>query len=328
MGDEPRGMIGRGIRVKWRPSLALVIGLVLALVLCLPIAGLLVHGLLSSLLGPAGAAIAIGAAVLAATALLGWVLWRLLYRPIRSLAARAEALGRGEAGAAAPLRQYGTREMERTGRAVLEMGRILMGREAVLRSYADHATHELKAPLTVLRGAAELLDGDDIPAEERARLLARIDDAADRMTALLDAQRALARAQEPVVRGSTRLAPLLSSLAGDHPEVELELVADAELPLPADGMRLVLDHLVGNAVAHGATLVRLIAAPDELRVADNGPGVSGGNRARIFDPFFTTRRADGGTGMGLPIVRRMLEAHGAEIDLADEGPGATFVIRF
>ncbi|WP_373354567.1 sensor histidine kinase [Pseudoroseicyclus sp. CXY001] len=322
-------MSGQSILVKWRPSLALVIALVLGLVLALPPAGILALRALSPPMPFTEALIAVALAVLAATAALGWVLWRLLYRPIRALAARAEALGRGTAGAAAPLRHYGTREMERTGRAVLEMGRILSGREAVLRSYADHATHELKAPLTVLRGAAELLDGDDIPAEERARLLARIDDAADRMTALLDAQRALARAQEPAGAGRARLGPLLAALQDDHPEAEILLDADGEIPLPADGLRLVLDHLIANAVAHGAGQVRLTVAPGALKIADDGAGISAGNRARIFDPFFTTRRAAGGTGMGLPIVRRMLEAHGAEIALADSPPpGATFVIRF
>ncbi|NDU99693.1 two-component sensor histidine kinase [Pseudoroseicyclus sp. CLL3-39] len=316
------------MRVKWRPSLALVIGLVLALVLCLPLAGIAAVQLLAPPMQTARAAVLVGLSVVAATAGLGWVLWRLLYRPIRALSARAEAVGRGRAGAEAPLRHYGTREMERTGRAVMEMSRILMGREAVLRSYADHATHELKAPLTVLRGAAELLDGDDIPPEERARLLARIDEAADRMTALLDAQRALARAQEPVMRGSTRVAPLMAGLSADHPEAEILLVADGMLPLTREALRLVLDHLIGNAVAHGAGEVRLTVGPEGLTVADDGPGVSAGNRSRIFDPFFTTRRADGGTGMGLPIVRRMLEAHGAEIMLREDGPGATFAIRF
>ena len=62
-------------------------------------------------------------------------------------------------------------------------------------------------------------------------------------------------------------------------------------------------------------------------MTDNGPGVSPGNRARIFDPFFTTRRDAGGTGMGLPIVRRLLQAHGGDIALVD-GPGARFVVTF
>ena len=56
--------------------------------------------------------------------------------------------------------------------------------------------------------------------------------------------------------------------------------------------------------------------------------ISDGNRDRIFDPFFTTRREAGGTGMGLSIVRRLVEARGARIRLDESAGGATFVIAF
>jgi len=92
---------------------------------------------------------------------------------------------------------------------------------------------------------------------------------------------------------------------------------------PANGG--VMAHLVGNAKAHGATHVTAEFTGETVIVADNGSGISAGNRARIFDPFFTTRRDAGGTGMGLAIVRRMLAAQGASIALG-EGSGATFVI--
>ena len=181
----------------------------------------------------------------------------------------------------------------------------------------------------VLRGAAELLDSPDLSDADRAQLLGRIDEAADRMTALLDAQRTLARAKEPMGLGHSRIGPLMSDLQMDHPGVSLCLEADAVLPLGPDGLRLVLDHLLGNSAAVGAQNVRIWAEPGRLTVVDDGPGISPGNRDRIFDPFFTTRREEGGTGMGLPIVRRMLEAHGAEILLSPEGPpGATFVVLF
>jgi signal transduction histidine kinase len=61
-----------------------------------------------------------------------------------------------------------------------------------------------------------------------------------------------------------------------------------------------------------------------VTVNDNGEGISPNNRARIFDSFSTTRREHGGTGMGLAIVRAMLEAHGGTIRLIDSEAGATF----
>ncbi len=72
-----------------------------------------------------------------------------------------------------------------------------------------------------------------------------------------------------------------------------------------------------------------------LRVSNDGAPVSPGDRDSIFEPFFTTRREAGGTGMGLPIIRRLLMGIGATIDLADpedtspgSTPGASFLIRF
>ena len=77
----------------------------------------------------------------------GWVLLRILLRPITALAARADDIRTGQTDALAPLDHYGTSEMEAMGRSMRQMGKVLQDREAVLRSYADHVTHELKSPL-------------------------------------------------------------------------------------------------------------------------------------------------------------------------------------
>ena len=74
----------------------------------------------------------------------------------------------------------------------------------------------------------------------------------------------------------------------------------------------------------GATVGNYVS----ISVIDTGTGIQPQLLQRIFDPFFTTRREGGGTGMGLPIVRRMLQAHGGDIALAAEGPGARFVVTF
>ena len=320
-------MSGR-IRDKWRPGLSLVLGLTLAVVLCLPLAGIVAVRYLFPVIGYREAVILAGLGVVAMTAVLAYVLTRILLRPITGLVRRAEGARRGEPGALTPLEHYGTVEMKALGQAMLGMGRVLQGREAVLRSYADHVTHELKSPLTAIRGAAELLEAEDLPPPERARLVARIEEAADRMTGLLDAQRALARAQEPLAEGKCRVSELVAGLRQGAPGVEITVEGDAPVPLACDGLRVVLEHLVGNAASHGAARVTIRSARGVLEISDDGPGVTAGNRDRIFDPFFTTQRDRGGTGMGLPIVRRMLQAHGGDIALAETGPGARFVVTF
>lgn len=304
---------------KWRPPLWLVVGLTLAVVLCLPIIGIVFVRYMWPVLGYREAVYGAGVGVLVATFVVGWGLWRILLRPVQAMRTRVAGLRSGADDALAPLDHYGTSDMQALGQSFLDMGRAQRGREAVLRGYADHVTHELKSPLTVVRGAAELLGSPDLEADERARLIAKIESAADRMTTLLDAQRALARAQEPVVTGQAQL----SEISG-----VFDVVRDGVVPLPSEALQLVMDHLVGNARAHGASTVTASVEDGCLILQDNGTGVSDGNRDRIFEPFFTTRRETGGTGMGLSIVRRILEAHGAEIALAPSDAGARFIITF
>ena len=64
-----------------------------------------------------------------------------------------------------------------------------------------------------------------------------------------------------------------------------------------------------------------------ITLADDGPGIAAGDRERVFDPFFTSRRTQGGTGLGLPIARALVENHGGTLELENGGPGATFVLR-
>ncbi len=300
---------------KWRPPLAFVLGGTLAAVFFLPIIGIAYFRVAGGILGWAETSWMIAWMAFVATAVLGYLLWRLVLQPVRALTTYAQSEGEAEVP-----EHFGTPEFSDLGQAVIGMTSTLRGREAVLRSYADHVTHELKSPLTVIRGAAELLDDPGLPGADRARMLGNIGEAVGRMEALLDSQRALARAQEPMPPGEC----VLSEVLADH---DVVLPRDGTVPLPQEVMDLVATHLIGNARAHGASAVTFDLQGDRLRVSDDGPGISDGNRDRVFDPFFTTRREDGGTGMGLPIVRRMLQAQGAEIVLRD-GAGAVFEIRF
>jgi signal transduction histidine kinase len=229
------------------------------------------------------------------------------------------------------------------GQSVIEMAEVLRNREATIRSFTDHVTHELKTPVTTLLAASELLEDGNLAPEDRA-LVAQIKSAARQMQAQLQSLRAMAAAREPGHFGQCCLTDLLPDLALSHPSLTLHPQgATQPLPLAASGLRLCLDHLLGNAAAHGARHVWLSATPGLLWVVDDGPGISPGNRVHVFEPFFTTRRESGGTGMGLAIVASLLAAHGAGISLedtvppdtgppdtgpSDTNPGAAFRLRF
>lgn len=298
--------MSRRIIRKWRPPLALVLGGTLAVVFALPLIGIGYFRVAGGILGWAETVWMIAAMALVATVVLGALLWRLVLRPVRTLTTFAQS-----EGATDPPIHFGTPEFSQLGHSVLTMTEALRGREAVLRSYADHVTHEFKSPLSAIRGAAELLESNTLSAADRHKLFKNINAATSRMDDLLDQQRIFAQAHEPHEDGSC----LLSDVASAIPHTYVE--ADGSVPVSAELLQIVLEHLVSNAMTNGATQVRLRIVDEALVVADDGRGISAANRERIFAPFFTTNRDGGGTGMGLAIVRRLLAAHGARIQLSN-----------
>ena len=316
----------------------MVLGGALAATLALSFAGLVALRYLGPVTGFRYAAILLALAIGAATALLGWLMARLLLRPVATLSEQAAALRRDPQHAITPLPHFGTRELRDLALGISATAAALQNREASIRAFTDHVSHELKTPVTAIKAAAELLsDGPLSPADHG--LVRQILGATDQMQTQLEALRRVTAARAPGHHGTCRLSDL--DLAQDHPGLALHLSgADVPLPLAASGLKVVLGHLLGNAAQHGATRVELSAQTQDqtraqtqggaalLCVRDNGSGVSAGNRSRIFEPFFTTTRDAGGTGMGLPICANLLAAHGAGIALIPSDQGAAFALTF
>lgn len=311
---------------KWRPTLAMVLGGALAGTLIMAFAGLILLRFLGPEIGFRNAAFLIALTIAALTAGFGLLLARLLLAPMRALARYASAVRTGSQAGTAPPDQFGTRETGATAAAVIDMAEALKTRETTIRSYSDHVTHELKGPVSAVIAASELLQDRDLASADRA-LVDQIAGAAAQMNTELDALRRVVRAREADYRGESRLADILSELKAAGLQISAA-GQDVAMPMAAEGVTLILDHLVSNAACHGATSIELQATPGELVIADNGAGIPEGDRTRIFEPFFTTRRDGGGTGMGLAIVRSILSAHAGTIEALPAGNGATFRIRF
>ncbi|TDR89835.1 sensor histidine kinase [Enterovirga rhinocerotis] len=277
------------------------------------------------------------AAILAVTALIGLLFSRFVTHPVHQLIRRTAEIGRGDRSAIKPLERHGTREFAQLSESFLAMAASLQERSDYLRTFAAHVSHELKSPLTAIRGAAELmLDAapGSMTEEERRRFLGNILADAGRLAALVNRLRELARADNPPIEGETNLGAAAAALRTAQPGLAIRLDGDPalRLPLSEENAGIVLGHLADNAARHGAGTLTLSARRDAaglaLLVRDDGGGIAPGNRARIFDTFFTTRREEGGTGMGLAIVRSLVERHGGTIALDEEtGDGAAFRIR-
>lgn len=271
------------------------------------------------------------------TLLIGYVFHRTITGPMRELVQRTRAVGAGDRNALRPLKRHGTKEFASLAQSFLDMAGRLNQRSDFISTFATHVSHELKSPLTSIQGAAELLR-DDIGATtpmreaDRRKFIDNIVADADRLTKISIRLREFARADSPLIDGVSTLETSLTGLRAAFPAIVIQAAGDvdAAVHMSEDNLAIVLSNLVDNAMRHGATRIDLVAARLEpmliVTATDNGEGVSPNNRSRIFDSFFTTRRDTGGTGMGLAIVRAMLDAHGGAIRLLDSERGAAFEI--
>ena len=274
--------------------------------------------------------------VVALAAIIGLIFHRAISRPMRELIARTAAVAQGDRAAIRPLDHYGTAEFAQLSQSFLDMAASLNARSDFIATFAAHVSHELKSPLTSIQGAAELLR-EDIGAlamsdEMRRRFLDNIAADAQRLTALVNRMRDMARAEQSPIGGECRLDEVIDGLRTDFPELAVGFNGERGLALriSAENAHIIFANLADNAQRHGARRLDVEASHegDQARVVfrDDGEGVSRSNRGKIFDSFFTTRRENGGTGMGLPIVRAMLRAHGGDIELLEQAKGAAFAL--
>jgi len=219
-------------------------------------------------------------------------------------------------------------------------------RERIWAAMARESAHQMATPLSSLAGWVEILR---LPQEEREEM-ASLPAVAAEMEADLDRLEKVARRFEwigrPVQKEPVEVRPLLRVLERYvrvrlpqlRRSVELRLdVAEGVAPIDGNGILLewALENLIKNALdalsaAGGGTIVIEAESPSdrtvEVRVVDDGPGVSPEVRKTIFDPGVTTKT--GGWGVGLSLARRIMEdVHGGRLYLAPTERGATFVMH-
>jgi two-component system OmpR family sensor kinase len=267
----------------------------------------------------------------AATALLAGViaflLARAIARPVRRVAEATRKLATST-GSPPLVPVEGPRELRSLAQSFNEMALQLARAREAEQAFLLSVSHELKTPLTAIRGYAEGLGEGALPADEAAEVIVRESKRLERLLGdLLDLAR-MRKAEFSVRREPIDLAELAREAVrryeGQARDFGVALEADAPADAPAmgdaDRALQVISNLVENALrltpAGGS--VRIVASPGEIRVEDTGPGLGAEELDRAFERFYLHsrygRERPVGSGLGLAIVKELVEGMGGSVE--------------
>lgn len=233
--------------------------------------------------------------------------------------------------------------------------------ESLRRDFSANVSHEMKTPLQVISGYAELMENGLVPPEDVPRFAGLIHQESQAMRALIDDVLTLSRLDElppdaatatpvEVLGVAQRAAERLAKLA-DERDVSVQVGGAPATVMGNEGlMEQMLYNLIENAIRYndqgGHVWVEVTTEPAAppaskeaaaptvtVRVADDGPGIPEAKREKVFERFYRLEKSrskeTGGTGLGLAIVKHGVQRHGGTIDVGgEEGEGATFTLRF
>lgn len=215
----------------------------------------------------------------------------------------------------------------------------LDARNAAYQSFVEDLAHELKNPVAAIRAASERMDGP-LDAQRSARLgrvlrssSQRLDDLVTEFLELARAEAGLKDAERVPVDLAELASGLIDAMRQDerHERLHLELRGEARMPSVGASSQLeaALRNLLDNAAVFAEGRVRVSVEGRVLVVEDDGPGVARDDRERVFERFHTSRQGKGGTGLGLPLARAVVEAHGGGLICTDPGDlgGARFELH-
>lgn len=295
----------------------------------------------------------VGGLVVLLTAGAAWAIARIGLHPLRRIEDTAEHIAAGDLTERVPTFRRGT-EVGRLAHSLNGMlGQLEAAfaarttSEARLRRFISDASHELRTPVAAIRGHAEMWrTGISTDLET---VMGRIESESERMGDLVDDMLLLARLDQarPLVRAPVDLLSLAADAVVDaqalQPRRPVTLdAAPGDRPPVVLGdearLRQVLANLLTNALAHTPTDspvrvgVRTRGGAVQVTVADDGPGMAPEVLAQVFDRFYRAdpgrTRSHGGSGLGLSIVRSLVEAHSGTVTVtSDPTRGSTFVVE-
>lgn len=284
-----------------------------------------------------------GGAVLAMLILIGWWVARLGLRPIAEVTEVAEAIASGQRDRRAES-SAGNTEADHLARAVNSMLDQQVAVEDRLRVFVSDASHELRTPVAAIKGFTDLYRNGDMTGDQLDEAMRRIGQESRRMEVFVDDLLLLARLDEgrspnlSAVDVTSLIDDAVLDAAATHPSRTVTADREPGLVVPGDEehLRQVLANLVNNALVHaGPEATVTISAHAAARVcaievADDGDGMDADGATHAFDRFWRSDtgrvRNRAGAGLGLAIVRAIVEAHDGRVTL-DTAPGRGTRVR-
>ena len=265
-------------------------------------------------------------------------------KPLKKLETAAATIAEGDFSVQVDEKK-GDPELRELSAAFNTMTRKLQGVEAGRREFVANVSHELRSPITSIRGFAEGMADGVIPEEEQPKYLRLVANESKRLSGLIDDLLALSRLEREDakpeltdfdVNEMLRRAVIrrMNDLEEKKIDVSCEFEADScMVRADSDRIEQVVINLLDNAIKftpEGGKISLESAVKNgiaEITVRDSGCGIAPEDREKIFDRFFTADRAHTagkGTGLGLSICKRIMEMHGQGIRLLDTEEGAAF----
>lgn len=265
----------------------------------------------------------------------GWFLMRRALAPVASLTSTMETIHADTLGRQLPRSGNGD-ELDRLAEVFNSMMTRLEQSFTRVREFTINASHELKTPLTIMRGEIETRFRDSSPsAADREFLASQLDEIA-RLTKIVDALTLLAKAdtgQLVIAREPVRVDELVRDCFADaqilaqpaHVHVEMNNCDEATVRGDRHRLRQLLLNLTDNAIKYNQPEGRVVMSlarnngTVELKIANTGPGIPAEKLPRVFDRFYRGDQAHNGevegSGLGLSIVQWIVKAHGGAIEL-------------
>lgn len=292
-----------------------------------------------------------GLAALAVSILIAVLLARSVYVPIRRVTNAAEEISRGNYEQEVPV--AGPKEVKGLAASFNQMAKQVKHSQQMLRDFVADVSHELRSPLTSIKGFAQaMVDGTAKDKEAQLKAATVIEDESKRMMRLVEELLEFSRlesGQIKMVKESVDLKDLLQQcheiflMRAKEKNIKLRTEIKPLPPVTGDIDRLeqVFNNLLDNALKHtpsGGKVGIVARQPNpnfvEIAVTDTGPGIPAEQLRHVFERFYRADTSAGkagtgtGTGLGLAIARQIARAHGGDINIKSKlGKGTEFLVR-